>query len=351
MTEEWSLRDEIFYTAHRWPVISLFCLAGVLVGWLVSILVPSPYSATKELYVGLSIYRASEDENNTRFSGIAFNNADDYKNWQMANLNTMVLMDPIVDYMLTVLRENDPYWQTVSSRELAGMLHVYWRNAGKWRLVAENEEAERASQMVTLWEETAVPLINYAVSQAQQVMALDLQMDELAAKQASLLEESAKKGTLYQELIAAQAFLNNLSPEQVLNELERWQVWLPVSKVVSSPEYIEILNTFPIEPAPAAAYQPGLDKALVVMELEMRALDEQILQINTKSADLAAEYALASTQSMGFSPNLKVDRITDEKPLITRVRPTGVSVLVGAGLGFILWLLLSFVRINKKVSK
>ncbi len=348
MSEEWSLRDEIYHTAHRWPVLSLFCLIGVLAGWMVSYLLPTPYRATKELYVGLSIYRAAEDRNNPRFAGITFNNADDYKNWQMANLNTLVLMDAIVDQTLAVLRENDPYWQEISRKQLAEMLHVYWRNAGKWRLVAENRDAERARQMVMVWEDTAVPIINLAISQAQSVMVLDIQMQELAAKQTSLMEQRAEKETIQQELKNAESLLSALPSDQILNENDRWQIWLPVSQVVSSPEWLEIVEDFPVELGPVKAYRSGVEKALAVIDMELRTLDGQILQLNEETSKLTAAYIQASGQSMGFSPNLKVDRITEEAPLITQVRPTGNLVLVGGSLGFMLWLLFSFVRISMK---
>lgn len=350
MSEDWSLRDEIYHTAHRWPVLSLFCLVGVLTGWLFSLFWPSPYRATKELYVGLSIYRAAEDANNAKFAGITFYNADDYKNWQMANLNTMVVMDPIVDQILASLRTSDTYWNDIPRAELAGMLHVYWRNAGKWRLVAEHQEAARAKQIVLAWEETAVQVIDTAVLQAQEVINLDIQMQQLAAQKTSLLEQLAEKEAARQELQNAQGFLKSLPADKVLSELERWQIWLPVSQVVTSPEWLEILNNFPVEPSPVHAYLPVVEKAIAANDLEIRSLNGQIARFSEENTRLAAAYTQASEKSMGFSPNLKIDRITEEAPQITHIRPTGVLVLVGASLGFILWLLYTLVSINHKAK-
>ena len=53
MAEEWSLRDEIFYAAHRWPVFMLFCLGGVMISWLLALAIPTPYRADKRAVCGL----------------------------------------------------------------------------------------------------------------------------------------------------------------------------------------------------------------------------------------------------------------------------------------------------------
>jgi len=133
-----------------------------------------------------------------------------------------------------------------------------------------------------------------------------------------------------------------------LSEIERWQIWLPVSQVVTSPEWLEILNNFPVEPSPVRTYQPVVEKAIAVIDMEIRSLNGQIARFSDENTRLAAAYTQASEKSMGFSPNLKIDSITEEAPQITRVRPTGVLVLVGGSLGFILWLLFILVDINHK---
>jgi hypothetical protein len=251
----------------------LFCLVGVLIGWLIALTVPTPYRATKELYVGLNIYQANQDSNAADFAGIQFYNADDYKNWQMANLNSLVYIDPIIDQTLYALQETDPYWQSINRHELTKMLHVYWRNAGKWRLVAEHPQAERAQQAVLLWEAAVIEQVALSIEQSRQVMTLHIQMQALADQQAQIaLQQSSS-------------------------------------------------------------------------------LDGQAVALQQSYAQLSDQYALASKQSLGLSPNLKVDPITEEPPQITRVRPVGLLLLVGASLGAIAWLLFNLVRISQKVKR
>lgn len=348
MAEEWSVRDEIYYAAHRWPVFVLFCLAGILSGYLLSLILPTPFRATKELYVGLNIYQANQDSNAAHFSGIQFINADDYKNWQMANLNSLVYIDPILDQTLANLRAADPNWKSVNRDELSKMLHVYWRNAGKWRLVAEHPNPDYARQAVLLWEAAVIERVSLSIEQSRQVMALNLQMQALANRQAELSAQQATIDHLLQELAISRADLATLAPEQTLSNDNRWELWNRFSLAVAGPEWLPILDTFPAETASALDYLNWLNQAEQLAMVQAEYLNEQSSAMQHNYTKLTAEYAQASEMSLGLSPDLHVEPITGEPPQITQVRPTGLLLLTGASLGIITWLLFNLVRINRK---
>ena len=107
---EWSLREEILAAAHRWPEIVAFGLVGVLLGWALALLWPVPYQATLGLNVGLNVYHIPEGQSLSGFDHSELRLVDDYKNWQLANLDTMVSTDRILDETLTRLRSQDEYW-------------------------------------------------------------------------------------------------------------------------------------------------------------------------------------------------------------------------------------------------
>src|SRR3990172_5797038 len=123
-TNEWSFRDEALAATHRWHLIVLFCLVGGLAGWLVSLVLPSPHRATKELFVGLNVFRSADDRNAVEHAGLPISSANDYKNWQMSSLNSVIFMDTVLDETLSRLRVVDPYWQNIGRQDLAEMLHV-----------------------------------------------------------------------------------------------------------------------------------------------------------------------------------------------------------------------------------
>lgn len=348
MAEEWSLRDEIFYTAHRWPVFMLFCLGGVLISWLLALTIPTPYRATKELYVGLNIYQASQDSNAAQFSGIQFYNADDYKNWQMANLNSLVYIDPIIDQTLHSLQTTDPYWNTIGRPELKDMLHVYWRNAGKWRLVAEHPQSERARQAVLLWETAVIEQVSHAIDQSQQVMALHIQMQALADQQAIVKRQISTVQQLQQEIGSSQAALSAYAPDQSLSSEARWEIWKRVSQAATGPEWLPVLEAFPVENSGAQLYTSWLGQIAQVTQVQSDTLQRQATELELAYGQLTAQYAQASQQSLGLSPNLKVDPITEEPPQMSQVRPLGLLLLIGASLGSMTWLLYNLVRISQK---
>lgn len=346
--EEWTLREIIFTAAHRWPIFLLFCLCGALAGWLLALILPSTYRATRELYVGINPYQSGQDTNAAQISGIQFNHADDYKNWQMASLNTLVHVDPIIQLTLQDLRQVDPHWDSITNQELSGMLHIYWRNAGKWRLVAEHFQAERAQQAVTAWEEVVVQYANQAIEQSRQVMAINIKMQALAAEIAKTQASLAEIEQLRQELHKSQQQLGRSPADQPLSPETRENLWNIISLNAIGSEWHLILDPFPGQAAPHQVYQTWLKQADQVAESLNNSFKGQLLALDQQYTQLVDQYSQASKQSLGLSPDLHLDQIAEEGIQVTQVRPLGLLILIGALLGAIFWLFIVITRINQK---
>ena len=231
------------------------------------------------------------------------------------------------------------------------MLHVYWRNAGKWRLVAEHPQPERARQAVLLWETAVVERAALSIEQSRQVMALHIQMQALASQQAEISAQQAVLNGLRQEFTTEQEKLTSLSPDQILNSDTRWELWNRLSLAATGPEWLPVLEAFPAENAGALAYQNWLRQAEELALIQATNLEVQAVGLQENYAQLAFHYAQASEQSLGLSPDLHVEPITSEPPQISQVRPLGLLMVTGAGLGMISWLLFNLVRINRKVRR
>ena len=100
----WNLLDYILTATHRWYVSLAFILAGSLLGLGTSYVFPSPYRATLDLYVGLNAYRSPYDSYAEYLAGQSFRMVDDYKNWQMDQLESFVLSDPFMTELLERLQ-------------------------------------------------------------------------------------------------------------------------------------------------------------------------------------------------------------------------------------------------------
>ena len=133
----WNLRTEILAAAHRWYWVVASFLLGALLGWLISLIWPAPYRAVQDIYVGLNAYRTTRDLYISEVAEAQFRNQDDYKNWQMGQLNSLAHSDEFLTETLFRLRETDQDWQEVDLSELRAMLAIAWRNTGDWHFSAQ----------------------------------------------------------------------------------------------------------------------------------------------------------------------------------------------------------------------
>ncbi len=335
MNAGWSLRDDLLLAAHRWYQVLGFCLAGALIGALVAYLAPTPYRASRELYVGLNVEQAAQDRSAAQQAGLVFLNANDYKNWQMASLNSVVFMDPIIDETLARLQAINPYWTVVGREELARMLHVYWRNAGKWRLVAESPLPDRAIEAVLVWQDVLVDHVHAAVAEANHALTIDAQMQGLAP---TLAEAQADWLTLTRAQNALQTWLAGQSAKPPAAPLD------PTERAALE----QILAELPAELAPGRPPAPTLPRRALLAWLEAAqtslaraATDAQAHShaLETQYQALATQFSQASQASLGLSPELLVQKLSRTRVYLDPVRPFGVMMLVGTLLGWAAWAL------------
>src|SRR5574341_1699883 len=172
-TNEWKLRTEILEITHRWPQVLIAFLLGSLLGWGVGLIFPTAHRAQSDIYVaynGDAIYR----------------NPDDYKNWQFSELEAYSVSNDVLDETLKRLVERDPYWRTVSNDQLREHLRIYWRDAGKWRLVAEWHEQAHATHLAQAWTDAVMEKTSQAAEHAREVLMLDAQVKAYARDEVSL---------------------------------------------------------------------------------------------------------------------------------------------------------------------
>jgi len=338
-TNEWSFRDEALAATHRWHLIVLFCLVGALVGWLVSLVLPSPHRATKELFVGLNISRSADDRFAVEHAGLPILSSNDYKNWQMSSLNSVIYMDSVLDETLSRLRLVDPYWQSVSRQDLAEMLHVYWRNAGKWRLVAEHENPVYAAQAVIAWQDVIVEQVQTAVAQAQSALLVSDEWKAIADRVAQAESQVAGLEQIRRELLERRTDLSSRPASQVLVESDRSLLRQLFDQAGNPDAWQSLLSTYPPAGSQNDAYTSWLDEALPLLDNQIQISQARIDMLARWQTDLAARYADATDTSLGLSAELLVQKISDRKLEQEAVRSTGVAILVGAAVGLIIWAL------------
>lgn len=344
MSNQWSLRQAILSFSHRWPVIILFCLVGAALGWGASRLWPSPHQATAELYVAINVYRALDNHN----VPLKFNNPDDYKNWQMADLNTMIYTDSVTQETLTRLRQQDPYWKGVSRDDLVNMLHVYWRTTGKWRLAAENMRPRLAAQAVHAWQAVILEQLTFAIQESQKTMEIDNQLSALAQNQVQVISGTVglqQASALFK--ISRQALAQQPSG-QAVDEAERQKIQIALQNAGARAVITSLSETFPTAGSSNGQVVNWLDSAIPSLDTAIQTWQARQQVLKQQQTQLSQAYAEASRKSLGFSANLVVEPVSIGAPELSSIRPTGTLVLVGAALGLLVWLLASALYITWK---
>lgn len=338
MSEGLTLREYIVYATQRWPVLVFFCLVGSLLGWGISLLYPSSVRATTELYVGLNFENDQPNNISVSFAGPRFTNADDYKNWQMANLNALVYMDEILDETLSQLRAVDPYWYDINRRQLRKSLHVYWRNAGKWRLVAEGDDRLRVAQAVTIWQDIIVDRVHQAVTAAESLMTLEKEIDGLSLSLAQIAARKVELDYLNQTLLARREVLLQMASSQPLNENDRWSIWQPAAQADLGAVWSTLSESFPTSDAPLQDYLKWIDRASSAITQEIHSIESQVENLEKEKLELTSFYVETSDTSLGLSEILEVEKITTDVPQFSSIRPTSTLIIIGMLLGFISWI-------------
>ncbi len=338
MPNEWSLRHEILLITQRWPWLVLFCILGASLGWLASLIWPTPYRATRELYVGLNAYRAINDLSVSEYAGIKLVNANDYKNWQMSSLNSLIFMDEVIDHTLSDLQELDPYWKDISRDDFAQSLHVYWRNAGKWRLVAEHPDPIRAVEAVNAWQQVVVDTVHAAVSQSQEALLYELQLNSLAEQKNAVSQALDDLNNTIINLNIYQETLSSRPEESLIDSSEHWQIWQQSVSIRSIIDWNAFLETFPIEGSQVNDYIEWLDQGILLLDQEINNQIHNLESIEQREYTAASQFSQASKLSLGLSASLDVDKISNSRTLQTVTRPTGLLMLCGSFLALLSWL-------------
>jgi hypothetical protein len=350
--DDWILRDEIYAAAHRWPLIVLFILAGSLLGWGVAYLLPSPYQASEEISVELNAYRAVEDRYAAGYAETEFRTLDDYKHWQMSQLDVLVRSEPYLQETLTRLQQADPAWNPVGTPELRNMLKANWRNAGRWRLIAVNQDSDRAGQAVRVWKEVILEKTKAAVESSQDLFQTELRLRALAGELHPIRERLASLPGVRAALAEWRSVSDQLPADRPLGEVERWQVQALAARAAGLDEaWQELLAEYPSAEAPLSDYQEWVDRLLVAVEAESDFLAGREQSLAAEQAELLAEWESAIPAGQGLSATLLVDPVSSEAPLVRPLRPTSQAVLVGGLLGLVAWFLLVLYQITRRAYR
>lgn len=325
MKFEWKLRDEILVITHYWPWPILAFLVGCLVGWIFSLIIPSHYRASVMLSVA---YNADT----------AYRNPDDYKNWQLEQLDALAFASDITQETLLRLQEMDPYWKRVSIDEFSTTLNTLWRTTGLWRFAADGNTSEHARQAARIWTNVFLEKYQDAYQAANRLVTLESKLGSLTLSQAEARQRLSDLKSVRNALLSYQEHFAQDSSGAAPDQATQIRLWSLASYAAGyDPAWQDLLASFPSTQSDLQQYQQWIGQALIFIETQIEAAKMTIADLESEIKTITKSYQQESKDSRGLSSTIYVSPAANTSPEVSSLRPTSLFVLVGGILGLMVW--------------
>ncbi len=344
MTTDWNLRDVVFRLTHRWYLITVIFLVGAILGWGVSKLMPPIYRAELDLYVGINAYRGPRDRYIVQVVQDELRKLDDYKNWQMEQLNGLSVTDEFLSDTLKRLQTQDEYWQDVTVEDLFYLLRGSWRNAGRWHLAAEESEPRLAIQAVDTWAEVIDERMNIGIENAREMVATD-------AALVSTADELTNQLTRFQILSIVRLELEDfrLKLEDPIGSYDHWYIISQLARAADWDQgWSDLIEAYPAPDSSSTEYLSWVERALVMVESDLEILPQRIEYLEEQHESLSTQYAEVAEKSLGLSAGMTLEKSDEISAEVEDVRPSGTLMLVGGIMAVAAWLLVGLARLTQQ---
>jgi hypothetical protein len=347
MNKYWSLRDEFYKALHRWPSMLLFFGVGSILGIAISFIWPSHYRATSQIFISLNPYRTFEDANFLALTKPKYQNIDNYHYWQMSQLEGAIYLDEFMQETLNELRQHDPYWETVTNEQLSEMLDAEWRSAGKWELVAEDRDPQRASDAAETWGKIIIKRIQEAVLSARDLFMIDQGLQAVANEKLDTDLRVQQLTDTKSSILEWQTTARDFPQDQPLDSVQRWQALaLAAQPAQFTPLWTAALDQQPAADALPEAYLSWSEELKAVIDTELSILEKRLDSLDQQHSELQEKYSAAFEKSMGLSPNIEIESLKSLPAKI--VRHTSTFALIGGAISLLIWILTQLVIITNR---
>jgi hypothetical protein len=322
---EWNIRKELFEVLHGWPRIALVFLLGSLLGWIVGNVLPGQYRAEFEMYVAYSADRI-------------YRNPDDYKNWQLSELEIYIYSDDMLNSTLGRLQQVDGYWSQFTIADIRPGLHTYWRNAGKWRLVAEWDEPDRAAQIASAWGAAVIENTKMAIQQGGMAQEMADRIRAFSREEVIVTQRAAHLAQTAQSFAAWKTTALQTPTGQTLTTLERWKLQsLAAGLADLNPSAEILLDQFPLPDASHREVVPWVELAELTVADELAAMQAQGADLAVRRDQLTHEWEAAMSASRNLTVDLMVEQIANIAPEGVVVRNSAQLSLAGGVLSLLVF--------------
>jgi hypothetical protein len=196
-----------------------------------------------------------------------------------------------------------------------------------------------AAQAVIAWQDVIVEQVHAAVAQAQNALLISDEWKAIADQTATAKSQVAGLEQNRREVLDWRTDLAGRPADQVLAESDRLLLRQLFDQAGSTAAWQALLLAYPPAGSLNDAFVVWMDQALPLLEKQIQVSQARLEEMDDWQTDLAASYTDTTDNSLGLSPELLVQKISDRKLEQETVRSTGVAILVGTAVGLIIWAL------------
>mgnify|MGYP005839977151 CR=1 FL=1 len=348
---DWVLREELFVALHRWYLIVLFILIGGGVAVGISYIIPIEYRASVELAVDLNPYRALEDRYVAAFANFEFRNVDDYKHWQMSQLNLLVYSDEYLHAVLESLQSKDPDWRSIQINDLRKKVSAQWRNAGRWLLYVQAPSPQLAREAVSTWKDVIIKKTSEAIESSQHLYQLELELRALNGLKFNLQSRRELLIGIKNALTAIQSHWSGSPSWEHIALRDRWRLADLAAQAASfNPVWKEVMADLPDEDGTVKEYSDWIERVNLLIGDEIRFLEQEIQGVTVQLTEQNSRWAEMLASARGLAATLSVKSLREDSPQVRPVRSSAGLMLVGGLSGVLLWALFQTYQITRRLN-
>jgi len=350
--DEWVFKEKLRKFIKSWPILVLVFVGTAIIAGLLVHFFPPVQMATAELYLGIDITRVYNVETLASYAKTEPFNIDDYKNWQLSQVSAIATSEELASRSLTLLRKQDPYWESVTAFDFLMMQELDWYDVGVWRMRIQAANDQQSLLGVEVWHGVVYRELTRLLKESKDVLEYEGKMR--AAESVIVGYEIREKQLLdLKELLDEElANLASMDSTQILADPGREEIWNAVSKfIMDDPVFDQIKIKFPPGGSLNSSYLKWLDQAQILIDNETTNLNHYIDQLEEYKRLLEDDYVQEIREAEGLSASLYLEDHIAEPFLESYYPDSAIGIfagVVGLLIYIILWIMLTEVKVDKK---
>lgn len=344
--DSWKFRDELFKSLNQWYLILGFILIGGGLGFAISYLMPAPYQAVTELYIGIDVERVNKLEYIIPIAETEPLNLDDYKNWQLKQVADILKSENVLNKTLLNLSQAESGPDDLTLGDLRKSFDIYWYDTGIWRLEAVQPEKDQAVEILDAWKKAG----HEEISRLLQISKTGNAIDQEIWSYNLAISEIKLKRTKYQAVASSCADwitklsefsgTSQLDPE-LYSDIEEWAQLQIETASFSLDAFFDI----PAGNESVAAFIAWFTDKENIAENAVEQLTNEKLILEEERDQKLPEFYQYLDDSLGLSANLVL--LPNNSDIdVRQIYSTGRFAVGGSLLGFLTWIIFTFVRIS-----